>query len=91
MGQVQNGRLYIRYRSSSHKNEAEERKKLTEYISLLYIAKSTLKTLLTFSKVEKTKHESFNFVLLLSPFFDLLLLPSSSSSPSSITKKPYGL
>ena len=35
MGQVQNGRLYKRYRSSSQKNEAQECKKLTNYIPLL--------------------------------------------------------
>ena len=35
MGQVQNGRLYIWYRSSSRKNEAEECRKLTDYIHLL--------------------------------------------------------
>ena len=34
--QVQNGRLYIRYRSNSQKNEAEEWKKLTDYIILLF-------------------------------------------------------
>ena len=40
------------------------------------IAKSTLKTLLTFSKVEKTKHEIFNFVHLLSSslFLSFLLV-----------------
>ena len=32
MGQVQNGLLYIRYRSSSMKNEVEECKKLINYI-----------------------------------------------------------
>ena len=35
-GQVQNGHLYIRYRSCSHKNEAEEPKKLTEYIHMYF-------------------------------------------------------
>ena len=69
MGQVQNGHLYIMYRRSSQKNEAEERKKLTEYISLLLIAKSTLKTPLTFIKVDKTKHENFDLVYLLSSSF----------------------
>ena len=67
MGQVQNGRLYFRYRSSSQKNEAEERKKTYRiHLFALYIAKSTLKTPLTFSKVEKTKHANFDFVHLLS-------------------------
>ena len=36
MAQVQNGRLYIRYRSSSQKNEAEESENLTDYIILLF-------------------------------------------------------
>ena len=70
MGQVQNGRLYIRYRSNSQKTKQRNEKSL-ETISLCYsIAKSTLKTPLTFSKVEKTKHENFAFVhlLLLSSF-----------------------
>ena len=81
MAQVQNGRLYIRYRSSSHKKTKQRsEKKLTDYItSLFYIAKSTLKTPLTFSKVEKTQHENFDFVHLLSSFLLLLLLLSSSS------------
>ena len=35
MGQVLNGRLYVRYRSSSQRNEAEELKKLTDYFPLL--------------------------------------------------------
>ena len=53
--------------------------------SLCYsIAKSTLKTPLTFSKVEKTKLENFDFVHLLSS-------SSSSSSSSSITQKLYGV
>ena len=37
MGQVQNGCLYIRYRSSSKKNEAQECKKPTDYIDLFAI------------------------------------------------------
>ena len=42
-------------------------KKSLQTTSLCYsIAKSTLKTPLTFSKVEKTKHENFDFVHLLS-------------------------
>ena len=36
MGQVQNGHLYIKYRSSSIKNEANEFKKLTDYVPLLF-------------------------------------------------------
>ena len=38
MSQVQNDRLYIRYRSSSKKHEAEdlEHKKLTDYFPLTF-------------------------------------------------------
>ena len=44
-------------------------KKSLQTTSLCYsIAKSTLKTPLTFSKVEKTKHKNFDFVHLLSSF-----------------------
>ena len=69
MGQVQNGWLYIRYRSSSEKNKAEKLKRL-QTTSLCYSnAKSTLKVLLTFNRVEKTKLEKFDFVHFLSFFF----------------------
>ena len=67
MVQVQNGLLYIRYRSNSPKKTKQRSDKSLKTTSLCYsIAKSTLKTLLTFSKVEKTKHEIFDFVYLLS-------------------------
>ena len=36
MGKVKNGLLYIRYRSSSQKNEAEEFKKFAGYFLLLF-------------------------------------------------------
>ena len=36
MGQVKTGLLYIMYRSSSQKNKAEDCKKLTDYIPLLF-------------------------------------------------------
>ena len=77
MGQVQNGHLYIRYRSNSQKkNQAEEWKSL-QITSLCYsVAKSTLKTPLTFWNSRKPNMKNFNFVHL-----------SSSSSPSSITQK----
>ena len=66
MAKVQNGRLYIRYRSNSQKTKQRSEKSL-QTTSLCYsIAKSTLKTPLRFSKVEKTKHENFDFVHLLS-------------------------
>ena len=68
MAQVQNGRLYIRYRSNSQKTKQRSEKSL-QTTSLCYsIAKSILKTPLTFSKVEKTKYENFDFVHLLSSF-----------------------
>ena len=67
MAQVQNGRLYIRYRSNSQKKTKQRSEKSLQTTSLCYsIAKFTLKTPLTFSKVEKTKHKNFDFVHLLS-------------------------
>ena len=72
MEQVQNGRLYIRYTSNSQKTKQRSEKSL-QTTSLCYsIAKPTLKSTLTFSTVEKTKHENFDFVHLLSSFFFLL-------------------
>ena len=65
------------------KSEAGSKKSL-QTTSLGYsIAKSTLKTPLTFSEVEKTKHENFHCVHLLSSFFFFLL---SSSFPSGTTQ-----
>ena len=76
MEQVQNGRLYIRYRSNSQKNEAEEWK-CFQTTSICYsFAKSSLKSLINFSKVEKTKHENFDFVHLLSSSFFFFLVSS---------------
>ena len=37
MGQVENDRLYTRYRSSSRKNKAEKYKKLTDYNYILLL------------------------------------------------------
>ena len=75
--------LHLLYRSCSQKNQAEELKSL-KTTSLCYSnAKSTPKILLTFSKVEKTKVENFDFVPLLSSFF-FFLLPQNKS-------KVYGL
>ena len=66
MAQVQNGRLYIRYRRNSKKTKQRSEKSL-QTTSLCYsIAKCTLKTPLTFSKVKKTKLEKFDFLHLLS-------------------------
>ena len=43
---------------------------LTDYIPMLYVnAKSTLKVVLSFNKVEKTKRENFNFAHFLSFFY----------------------
>ena len=66
IGQVQNGRLYIRYRSSYQKNKAKEFKKLTDYFPLLLQCKvySISSTNLWQGLVEKTKPENFNFVCL---------------------------
>ena len=63
MGQVQNGHLYIMYKSSSQKTKQRSSKRLQTN------AKSTLKIPLTFNKVEKTKLEDFNFVHLFSSSF----------------------
>ena len=80
MAQVQNGHLYIWYRSNSQKNGAEEWKSL-QTTSLCYsIAKSTLKTPLTFSKVDKTKHENFDFVHLSSSFFFFFSIKHNSKT-----------
>ena len=55
-------------------------KKAYKTTSLCYsIAKSTLKTLLTFSKVEKTKHENFDFVHLLSSSFFFFIKHNSKT------------
>ena len=83
--QVQNGCLYIRYRNNSMKNKAAESKSL-QTISTSSIAKPTLYVPLTFNKVEKTKHEYFDFVHLVS----LSFFPSMSS-PSCITQKLYDM
>ena len=92
MAQVQNGRLYIRYRSNSKKKTKQRSEKSLQTTSLCYsIAKSSLKPPLTFSKVEKTKRENFDFVHLLSSFFFFFSINSrgmsfnSCSSSSSST------
>ena len=36
LGLVQNGHFYIRYKTNSQKNEAEELKKLTDYLPFLF-------------------------------------------------------
>ena len=53
MGQVKNGRLYIRYRSSSQKNKAKELKSLHTTSLGCSNAKSTVKVSLTFNRLRK--------------------------------------
>ena len=61
MGQVQNGHLYLRYRSNSQKTKQRSEKSL-QTTSLCYsIAKSTLKTLLTFSEGQENQTCKFRF------------------------------
>ena len=68
MGQFQNGHLYVRYRSNLKKKRSRGVKSLQTTNTLLfyYCCKSTQKTPLTLKKVEKTKHENFEFVHFLS-------------------------
>ena len=71
MGQVQNGFLYMKYKSISHKTEAGKLKSI-QTISLCYSdVKSPLLVPLTFNRVYKTKHENFNFNHLLSSFLPM--------------------
>ena len=60
MRQIQNSRLYIR--SSSQKNKTEEWKRLQSTSLWYFIAKSAVQVQLIVNKLEKTKHENFNFV-----------------------------
>ena len=69
MAQVQNGRLYISIGATPKKTKQRSEKSLQTTLLCYSIAKSTLKTTLTFSKVKKTKHENFDFVSLLSSSF----------------------
>ena len=79
MGQIQNGHLYTRYRSSFMK-QSRWLQKLTDYGTVHPTAKSALQVLLTFLKVEKNKHENFNSLHLPSSFF----LLSSSCIPQKL-------
>ena len=81
MGQVRNGRLYLRYGSSPREMKQRRQRSLQATSPGYFIAKSTLKVPLTFNKVKKFKVENFDFLPLL----------SSSSSPSSITQNLYGV
>ena len=66
MGQVQNDLLYIIYKSSSQKKTKQRSANSLQITSICYFnAKSALLVLLTFIKVEKTKHEIFHFLILL--------------------------
>ena len=64
MRQVHNGRLYIRYTSSSQKNKAEKRKRITDYILLLFWISSSFSFLFLF------------FFFLFYSFFFLFSFPS---------------
>ena len=70
-GQVQNGILYIRYRSSSKINTAQWNKllwmKMLSYSNAKYVPRIPILLI-----VEKIKHENFDFVI--RSFFFLLLL-----------------
>ena len=64
MGKFLNGLLYI-IGAAPGKTKQRSAKSI-QTISLRYSsAKSTLKVLLNYNKVEKTEHENFDFVLLL--------------------------
>ena len=73
MGQVQNGHLYIRYRTTPPPPpKAEECKKPTDYISRLFncwIYSISSANFYTCNKVKKTKCGEVNFVHLLSSSF----------------------
>ena len=64
MGQVQNGHLYIQYMGSSMKNKQMNAKAYRLHF-VAFIAKFTLYVSLTDLKVEKAKHENYNFLLFL--------------------------
>ena len=91
MAQVQNDLLYIRYRSSSRKNKAEECKKLTDYIPVLFYCQ--IYSINSANLAQGRENHPKNFQLCSSSF--LLSSSSSSSSSSSlplcITKKLYGV
>ena len=74
--------VHVRYRSISQKNKAEEFKRITNYFLCYSNAKSTLLVLLTFNKVKKPNHQTFDFVYLL-----LFLLSFFLSSSPGITQK----
>ena len=77
MGQVQNGRLYRMYTSSSQKNEAEDSKTLQTTFLCYSNDESILLVLLTFIKFEKTKHINLDLFIFFLSFF--LSFPTSSS------------
>ena len=59
MKENENGVLSIRHRSSFMENEAGELKRLMDYLLCFSSAKSTLKVLLAFNNLLKTKVENF--------------------------------
>ena len=70
MGQVQNGHLYIRYmyRSSPPKNKAEDYKKLTEYIPLLFYC--YIHSISSANVSQGWENETWKFLILfVFPFF----------------------
>ena len=67
MGQVQNGFLCISLGAAPRETKYRSAKTLQTTFFSYHNAESTLKVVLTFNKVEKTKDESFDFVRL--PFF----------------------
>ena len=76
MGQVQNGRLYIKYRSSSQKNKTEELKKLTDYFPLLWLVNFSilfpvifLYTILAFDRFQNQDVQVMLCCMLLLPAF----------------------
>ena len=83
MAQVQNGGLYIGYRSARPKAVTEAYLTHTDERSSLFKYKTTLEVSLTFVGVEQLNRKNIDFVLLLSIFYLLLL---SSSRPALATK-----
>ena len=70
MGQTQNGRLYIMYRSSSQKTNQRSAKSVQTTVHHCFSnAKITIEVSLTFNKAEKTNLYNFNFVHLFSFLF----------------------
>ena len=82
MDQVQNGYLYIRYRSSSMKNKANKCKKLTDHVPLLFYC--SIHFISSTNLSQSWENQMWNF-LFCSPSFLVLLCPSR------ITQKLYDI